>query len=213
MSGTLPSSFASINLKKLALQGNTFSGRIPLALFSTNEQLDFINISYNQLDGPILPDVIAGLPMLVELYLDNNRFSEMSNTTLAYFMSHPSLRRLTFHSNRITTKDLFNVNVAGNIATSKMVVLSGFNNYIRGQISNSLVQLKTLKSLFVHDNMLSCPLPQEASALDSSKSNIVLGNAFDGPVPDLLYISDGVRDQKLLFVSDNFFSNLYVLTK
>lgn len=73
-SGSIPRFHAAAALKGLFLTGNQFSGEIPADFFLNMEGLKKVWLSTNNFSGPI-PSSLARLSQLMELHLENNRFS------------------------------------------------------------------------------------------------------------------------------------------
>ncbi|OMP01446.1 hypothetical protein COLO4_11877 [Corchorus olitorius] len=72
-SGSLPACFGSDQLRALSLEGNRFTGSIPIPLFNST-YLTVLNLRNNRLSGSI-PEDLVGIPNIRILLLANNGLS------------------------------------------------------------------------------------------------------------------------------------------
>src|SRR5260370_31288211 len=94
----LPAGLSKLtNLTILALNNNRLSGNLSGATFAGMTKLKYLNVSTNQLDGALPPELFA-LPVLEVLRLTENKFSgPMPNAASA-----AKLTNLDVSSNRLT---------------------------------------------------------------------------------------------------------------
>lgn len=172
-SGEIPSSIGTnlTSLISLQLIGNQLDGSIP-STFSDLENLDYLNLAYNDLGGPLpagaLPDFWASFPNLTVLQLDWNSFTGSLP---------PSLGSL-----------------------SKIQHLSIIGTQIGGSIPSSMGSLTTVQNLHLAHNQLVGNIPATFSNLTNlqplglSLNGNDLSGCFD---PALFAICSATNDAQI----------------
>lgn len=138
-SGIIPTSIASCtNLRTLDLYNNNFSGDAPR--FSSNQKLEYVDLSYNSLSGSI---PAYNLPLLTTLYLNNNQFTALNQLNLL------KMQRFDCYSNLI----------AGSIPdfsnSLELQILKLYNNRFQSYTTGSFAKLTKIKEIDVSSNLLS----------------------------------------------------------
>ncbi|KAG0614733.1 hypothetical protein M758_6G199900 [Ceratodon purpureus] len=185
--GTLPTSDdfnTSSNLQEIRLDNNKFSGSLRVSSLGTS--LNFLDLSYNQLNGTVDFQGNTG-DSLFSLYLKNNSFSGTFSTG-----SSPQLETLDLSNNAFT-----------NIK---------FANYTWGHSFNSTVQndvVPFLRDVYVSNNQLSGPFHTDAVRFMRFLRNLdVSGNNYSGSLDfrglDRLNIRLGLNFSLMNFSNNNF---------
>ncbi|KAG8502462.1 hypothetical protein CXB51_000362 [Gossypium anomalum] len=131
-------------LQELYLEGNNFSGKIPLSLFKCKE-LQYISLADNRLEG-ILPKEIGNLTMLRNLYLENNLFEgEIPSNMFNYL---PRLQQLYLEGNKLSGKIPL-----GLFKCKELVFVSLADNRLEGILPKEIGNLTMLKKLYLYNNL------------------------------------------------------------
>ncbi|CAA0824275.1 disease resistance family protein / LRR family protein [Striga hermonthica] len=184
---TQKESISSLDLSCTGIYGN-----VPSWLWSLN----FLNLSYNQLDGKILSTNDHGYDYDVFqfFYLSSNRFSgplpqimtssllelDLSNNTFSGDLSE-------FLCNTSTINGLQNLNLG--------------DNNLSGELPDCFVKWQSLTMLNLGNNELSGKIPDSVGFLASLESLNLYGNNFSGRVPSSL--QNCVRLVKIDFSYNN----------
>ncbi|PRQ43840.1 putative non-specific serine/threonine protein kinase [Rosa chinensis] len=147
LSGSLPNKFWDLfsGLGRLDLSMNQIHGKLP-NLSSTS--LSYVNLSYNLFSGA-LPSFS---PMLGELYLSNNMFSELLSSFCA--MQSPDLRYVDISKN-LLSGELPNCWMQ----FQNLYLFNLGKNKLSGKIPSLLGNLQSIGILRIHDNNFSRELP------------------------------------------------------
>ncbi|KAL2316974.1 hypothetical protein Fmac_030850 [Flemingia macrophylla] len=143
LSGQLPKSNWSTQLRYLSLFHCNFDGLLPPSLFNLT-QLSRLHLSGNKLVGPI-PSQINKLSKLETLFLSSNN---LNGTIPRWCYSLPSLLSLGLGNNHFTGS-------IGDFSSSSLEVLYLPNNKLQGDFPNSIFQLQNLTYLNLFSNNLS----------------------------------------------------------
>ena len=131
LSGQLPRLEGLTSLEQLDLSGNQLSGPIPKELFESLTSLEFVDLSGNQLSGPIPEELFKGLTSLQTVNLSGNQLSGSIPDQL--------FEGLT---------SLWEVDLSG--------------NQLSGPIPEELFEsLTSLELVYFSGNQLSGPIPEE----------------------------------------------------
>ncbi|EOA26528.1 hypothetical protein CARUB_v10022584mg [Capsella rubella] len=185
----------------LDLSGKNISGQI---LNSKTFRLPFlrtINLSNNNLSGPIPQDIFTTLsPSIRYLNLSNNNF-----TGLVPRGSLPNLYTLDL-SNNMLTGEIYNdiglfsnlrvLDLGGNVLTghvpaylgnlSRLEFLTMASNQLTGGIPAELGKMKSLKWIYLGYNNLSGAIPYQIGGLSSLNHLDLVYNNLSGPIPSSL---------------------------
>ncbi|XP_048446679.1 receptor-like protein EIX1 isoform X2 [Pyrus x bretschneideri] len=183
-------------LQILSLSGTQISSTIPTWFWNLTSQVDYLNISHNQLHGQI-PNIF-GAQKIVDL--SSNHFTgalPIVPTSLYWLdLSNSSFSGSVFHffcDRPDETKQLLVVHLGNNLLTGKVPdcwmswqylrFLNLENNNLTGNVPMSMGYLQELESLHLRNNHLYGELPHslqnctELSVVDLSE------NGFSGSIP------------------------------
>ncbi|KAM5573216.1 receptor-like protein EIX2 [Rosa sericea] len=193
LSGSLPNKFWDLfsGLDFLDLSMNQIHGKLP-NLSTTS--LDFLNLSSNLLSGA----VPSFSPMLTDLYLSNNMFSEPLSSFCA--TQSPYLRFVDISKNLLS----------GQLPNcwmqfQNLELLNLGKNKLSGKIPSSLGNLQGIVILRLHDNNFSGELPSLENC--TSLSMVDLGNNnFSGKIPT--WIGQSLPNLLILRLRSNEFNGI-----
>ena len=199
----------------LQLKWNNLTGTLPPALGDLTA-LEDLDLSYNQLHGPVFPPWLADLRNLRELRLGRNQFSGPIPPELGNFTN---LRTLSLSYNQLSGEippelgNLINLRTLG-LSYNK---LSGeippelgnlinlgelhlISTLVRGTIPPELGNLTRLWRLFLAYNQLHGPIPAALGNLANLRELWLYDNQLRGPIPPELGNLPNLR--KLLLFSN-----------
>ncbi|KAG1342745.1 putative Leucine-rich repeat receptor-like protein kinase PEPR2 [Cocos nucifera] len=193
----LPGELGSlVHLKRLVLTGNGFSGQIPVSLAGNLSELLILDLSRNNLSGP-LPSSFGGLTSLLTLDLSNNTLEgslpsglgELRNLTLLDLRNNNFSGGLA-HSlqGMISIQDMLLSNnpLGGSLMEfgweylRNLTTLDLSNTGLTGVIPDSISSLKTLRFLALDNNHLSGNVSSKLATLPSLRALYLSGNNFTG---------------------------------
>ncbi|XP_048331968.2 leucine-rich repeat receptor-like serine/threonine-protein kinase SKM1 [Ziziphus jujuba] len=160
-------------IQTIDLSSNQLSGELPWEMFSVSSSLRFLNLSNNNLTGPIPSGSISHLETLD---LSNNMLSGKIPPHIGSFWSLKFL-------------DLGGNVLVGNIPTtitniSGLQYLTLASNQLVGQIPRQLGVMKSLKWIYLGYNNLSGPIPIQIGELNSLNHLDLVYNNLTGNIPD-----------------------------
>ncbi|KAI8558917.1 hypothetical protein RHMOL_Rhmol04G0133400 [Rhododendron molle] len=158
---------------QLNLTDSGVNGTLETFSFSSFPNLAYVELSMNQLSGPIPPQ-ISSLP-LVYLDLSTNKFSANIPPEIGLLKN---LGTLHFFENQLTGSIPREI---GQLKSLSELDLS--TNYLKGPIPSSLGNLSYLVSIYLYDNQLSGSIPQEIGNLTSLELVFMGHNRLTGPIP------------------------------
>ncbi|KAG6501829.1 receptor-like protein EIX1 [Zingiber officinale] len=147
ISGRLPNLVHLNQVSKLDISSNNFSGLLPYF----PQGLYVLDVHDNSFSGPILPEIIMGMPNLIFLSLSKNNLNGTIPSSLC-------------HLQGMTTLDLSDNLLSGKLpdcwnSSSELNVLDFSINNISGGIPKSICSPPSLYSLNLNNNNLSGELP------------------------------------------------------
>ncbi|CAA6672130.1 unnamed protein product [Spirodela intermedia] len=147
LEGPIPSSLTDRELNLLDLSDNHFSGKLPLGFTRNQTILSYVNVSYNQLQGELLP-ADAYMPLL-----------QLANSSLLFIIDAGYNHFIENFSQALPLLPY-------------MIVLSLPENRVQGYIPRTLCQMRYLRSLDLSGNNLSGVIPPCLHNISSWTSNI-----------------------------------------
>ncbi|KAJ9167172.1 hypothetical protein P3X46_021842 [Hevea brasiliensis] len=186
--GSIPASLGTChNLIELDLSHNSLSGSIPREVIGLASLSILLNLSSNELTGPILSE-IGLLQNIAQLDLSDNRLSGMIPTTIGKCLS---LEQLRLEGNSFD----------GEIpqVLSALQGLQGLDisrNNFAGGIPDSLTQLRGLKYLNLSFNQLHGMVPKRGIFLNASAISLMGNNDLCGGITEMKLPSCPITNSK-----------------
>ncbi|KAK4846354.1 hypothetical protein QYF36_016282 [Acer negundo] len=143
-----------------------------------------VDLSYNNLQGPVPGFAFDNMTSLLHLYLDHNRIKEIPNI----FRNLCSLKRLSLSSDSLTGQlvELF-VNLSGCTKdTLEFLMLN--RNKLSGSLPDFTV-FPSLRELHLDGNMLNGPFPKRFGQLSNLTTLSLRNNQLGGSLPDFSLLS------------------------
>jgi len=196
LTGEIPPDIGNLNkLKRLVLAGNYLSGSIP-DIFSALGNLLILDLSRNSLSGS-LPLTLGCLTSLLKLDVSNNHlegnllkeFGYLKNVTLLDLGDNRFSGGLILSIQEMYSLEemvLSNNAIGGDIRSLKwenlhnLVSLDLSNMGLKGEIPESILELKRLRFLGLSDNNLTGNLSPKLSTLPCLNALYVSGNNLAG---------------------------------
>ncbi|XP_015159001.1 receptor-like protein 12 [Solanum tuberosum] len=192
---------------------NSFTGSIPL--FHKAKKLNYINLSHNNLTGPLSSTHFGGLSELEYLHLEENY---IGGTLPTVVFSIPSLQVLELQNNHFSGE----VHEFANASSSFLYELDLSNNYLNGSIPRSIFKLNRLSQLLLSSNSFRGTINIEAikglprlKILDLSYNNLRIdvqgSNSTSFPFPQMSELNlascqlqkfPDLKNQSLIFALD-----------
>ncbi|XP_057487566.1 receptor-like protein 33 [Actinidia eriantha] len=176
-SGMIPSSMA--NLTQLAyvdMRFNKFTGPIPS--FQMSKNLSYIDLSHNNLAGPVSPTHFQGLSNLVNIDLAYNSFS---GSIPASLFTLPSLKKIQLSNNQFNS-----LSGSPNVSLSPLDTLDLNSNKLVGPIPSYFFDFLSLSVLSLSFNNFSGTIPRSLSVLDLHLNQ--LRGEIPAPPLDAIYV-------------------------
>ncbi|CAI9117254.1 OLC1v1018603C1 [Oldenlandia corymbosa var. corymbosa] len=190
LSGIIPHSISSCSsLSSIQLKGNAFNGSIPEGLFELG--LDEIDLSRNQLTGPIPKGSTKLLDSLEVLDLSGNNLSGVIPSDMGLYVK---LRYLNMSLNN------FESEIPPELGHCKnLTVLDLRDSALTGSIPRDICDSGSLRILQLDENSLIGPFPSE---IDNCSSLFLLSlshNNITGPIPKSISSLKKLKILKLEF--------------
>ncbi|CAA0371791.1 unnamed protein product [Arabidopsis thaliana] len=163
-------------LQTINLSNNNLSGPIPHDIFTTSSpSLRYLNLSNNNFSGSIPRGF---LPNLYTLDLSNNMFTGEIYNDIGFFSN---LRVLDLGGNVLTG------HVPGYLGNlSRLEFLTLASNQLTGGVPVELGKMKNLKWIYLGYNNLSGEIPYQIGGLSSLNHLDLVYNNLSGPIPPSL---------------------------
>ncbi|KAK1610970.1 hypothetical protein QYE76_034643 [Lolium multiflorum] len=205
LSGSIPDSLCQIPaLQILAMSVNSLSGPVPPSLFNMSS-LTFLAIGNNSLVGSLPSNIGYTLPNIQALILSTNKFDGPIPASLAkaynlgmlylynnsltgsipFFGSLPYLEQLDLSYNKLDAGNWGFVSSLTNCSMLTKLMLAG--NNLQGNLPSSIGKLSgSLEWLWLRENKISGPIPQEIGNLTSLSSVYMDYNLITGDIPSTI---------------------------
>ncbi|KAK9081966.1 hypothetical protein Syun_030948 [Stephania yunnanensis] len=177
LTGNIPQDIGKLNnLQVLSLRNNNLSGRIPSSINNLAPLL-YLELHYNNFEG-VIPNT-SNLQSLLELGLSGNKL----NTTLEQVFGQTTHRLLYVHLADNSFTGSLPVEV-GNF--EYLVEMDVSNNYLEGEIPNTLGKCLSLQQLSLMGNSFRGSIPPSFSSLQGLTFLDLSQNNFSGEIPMFL---------------------------
>ncbi|ESQ50320.1 hypothetical protein EUTSA_v10001899mg [Eutrema salsugineum] len=177
-------------LRTINLSNNNLSGPIPQEIFTTSSpSLRYLNLSNNNFSGSIPRGF---LPNLYTLDLSNNMFSGEIYNDIGFFSN---LRVLDLGGNVLTG---YLPAYIGNLSRLEFLTLA--SNQLIGGIPAELGLMKNLKWIYLGYNNLSGQIPHQIGDLSSLNHLDLVYNNLSGPIPPSL---GDLKELEYMFLYQN----------
>lgn len=187
-------------ITRLSLPERSLSGAITPSFLSNLSFLTHLNLSHNQLSGPLsLPNLFRSLPRLQTLDFSFNRFSGLiQSSEQSSPVSPVSIRTLDLSSNHFNgsikplfLRNLIEFNVSNNsftgpipssicLASPLLEILDFSINHFNGSVVRGFGECTHLRVLRAWFNSLSGPIPFDLYNIRSLKELSLANNRFSG---------------------------------
>ncbi|XP_008375192.1 receptor-like protein EIX1 [Malus domestica] len=208
-------------LKELSLSGTGISGTIPTWFWNLTSQVDYLNLSHNQLYGQI-QNIFSAEGSAVDL--SSNQFTgalpivptsklnllDLSNSSFSgsvfhFFCDRPDPDKPMYY--------FFVLHLGNNLLTGKvpdcwmswqsLVVLNLENNHLTGNVPMSVGSLQRLSSLHLRNNHMYGELPHSLQNCTELSIVDLSGNEFVGSIP--IWIGKSLSGLQILNLRSNEF--------
>ncbi|KAJ8765553.1 hypothetical protein K2173_014675 [Erythroxylum novogranatense] len=178
LAGSIPSSIGKLEkLYGLYLSTNEFSGRIPLTLGNVTS-LNELYLGGNKLQGSI-PSTLGDCRHLVTLILSENKLSGQIPKVLFGISSLSDRLYLAYNE--------FEGTLPSEVGQLEMLgSLDIAHNRLSGEIPESLMNCKSLESLYMESNSFHGKIPESLSSLAAIQFLLLSHNNFTGKIPEFL---------------------------
>lgn len=176
--------FSLPNVQTLLLDGNQFTGRIPVSIANATK-LEGLFLSKNNLTGSI-PTNLGNLKSLVKLNLGMNHLGTRKGNDLDFLHSLTNCTRLevlAFNNNSLS--GVLPDRIIANLSIQLNYLLMGANR-ISGQIPSQINQLENLLIIGMEENLFTGSIPNSIGYLKNLQVLSIFGNRFSGKIPDTL---------------------------
>ncbi|XP_058746816.1 receptor-like protein EIX1 [Vicia villosa] len=180
-------------LQRIDISNAKISDAVPVWFWTQTKNLNFMNISYNNLFGTI-PNLPIRFYEGSEVFMDSNQFEG----SIPLFLQSATFLRLS--KNKFSETRLF---LCSNNSIDRLRQLDISKNQLSKQLHDCWSHLKSLEFLDLSDNALSGEVPSSLGSLLALKVLILRNNTFIGKLPVSLINCTGLI---MLDVGDNRFS-------
>ncbi|XP_058222202.1 MDIS1-interacting receptor like kinase 2-like [Rhododendron vialii] len=161
------------SVTRLNLTNSGINGTLETFSFSSFLNLAYVDLSMNELSGPIPPQ-ISSLP-LVYLDLSINLFSGNIPPEIGHLTNLETLHLVENRLNGSIPQEI------GQLRSLSELAL--YTNHLSGPIPSSLGNLGNLVSLYLYDNQLFGSIPEEIGNLTNLELVYMDSNRLTGPIP------------------------------
>ncbi|XP_058743197.1 receptor-like protein EIX2 isoform X1 [Vicia villosa] len=180
-------------LQRIDISNAKISDAVPVWFWTQTKNLNFMNISYNNLFGTI-PNLPIRFSEGCEVFMDSNQFEG----SIPLFLRSATFLRLS--KNKFSDTRLF---LCSNNSIDRLRQLDISKNQLSKQLHDCWSHLKSLEFLDFSDNTLSGEVPSSLGSLLALTVLILRNNTFTGKLPVSLINCTGLI---MLDVGDNRFS-------
>ena len=166
-----------------------------LPTWFTPQVLTTLDLSYNQIVGPVFISIANQVPNLEALYLNNNLINDSLQPTICKLKS---LSILDLSNNR-----LFGI-VQGCLLTPNLNILDLSSNNFSGTFPYSHGNLPWINELFLRNNNFEGSMPIVLKSAKYLKILELEGNKFSGNIPS--WVGDNLQSLQVLRLRSNLFN-------
>ncbi|XP_062078454.1 putative leucine-rich repeat receptor-like serine/threonine-protein kinase At2g24130 [Humulus lupulus] len=174
-------------LRFLLLWSNQLEGQIPPAL-SKSSKLEWLDLESNKLSGELPSEIVQKMPQLQFLYLSYNDFvSHDGNTNLEPFfnslVNSSNFQELELAGNNLGGVIPTNI---GDLSSTNLVQMHLDGNLIYGTIPPQISKLVNLTLLNLSSNLLNGTIPSELCKMGKLERVYLSNNSLSGEIPAAL---------------------------
>ncbi|AXT18307.1 hypothetical protein D7030_08395 [Flavobacteriaceae bacterium AU392] len=219
LSGVLPTTMNSPNIRYLYLNRNQLQGDIPIQIENLTN-VERLRISDNDFTGTI-PNILGNLANLKELWLNGNQLSGQIPNELGNLLN---LNDLRLSANELSSAipnelggltSLTILNLGGNQLSgtipsafgnlTNLTALTLDNNQLTGTIPSTFGNLINLITLTLNNNLLTGEIPLEFQNLINIRDLRFNDNQLNGIIP--IYLANHTNLISLIFRNNDFIFN------
>ncbi|RWR75550.1 LRR receptor-like serine/threonine-protein kinase GSO1 [Cinnamomum micranthum f. kanehirae] len=175
LSGGFPIPSSPLAIRGIYLSYNNISGPLPPNISALFPYLVNFSMSNNAIEGNILPNHFGDMASLSLLDLSNNKLT--GDVSFTQFIEYPSLKTLKLANNRLHGSP-------GIYIASSLRVLDISENFFYGSIKAWIVSLPNLEVLIMHNNRLEGSIPNETCDMPNLRILDLSHNNLSGLIPE-----------------------------
>ncbi|KAF8043771.1 hypothetical protein BT93_A1940 [Corymbia citriodora subsp. variegata] len=184
-SNHLANSTSPVHLQYLDLSGNLFEGPILSITFQNMTSLQHLDLSTNLFNSSI-PMWFDKLTSLTHLDLEKNYFDSIEGRLFSFLKNKRYLKSLRLGDNQIGEEISTTQGNSSGFFENNLESLEIWNNLLEGALPNWLVQFTNLRHILLQNNFFKGPIPSSIGSLSNLVILDLLRNRLNGTIPSSL---------------------------